>query len=325
MLLQINNIVKHSLGKQILQDISLQINRGDVIGLAGETGSGKTTLLKIIGGLEATDEGVIILQGEQMMSAVQMLIPGYRQMSYMNQHTALMNHYRVYEMLAYSDKLTSDDIEKIVHQCRIGHLLQRWTHELSGGEKQRVALAFCMTFQPQVLLLDEPFSHLDRPNKMELYQVINELNISNGITVLMASHDPQELMSCCNRLVILRQGIMMQQDEPSNIYHYPVNAYCAGLLDDFILLKKEIILMFHFKIPQEADDKDWVFLRPSDMIISKEITPLSGKVASTRFNGLHSTLHVDTEWGTCILHTTENYKPGDCISLQLKKQPDHFL
>lgn len=324
--LTVNNIVKTWQDKKIVDHVSVSIESGSFVGIAGETGSGKTTLLRLIAGLEQWDAGDIVLAGQKMKRPDQLLIPGYREMAYMSQHTALMNHYRVHEMLAYSGVLPQETINDIVKRCNIEHVMQRWTHELSGGEKQRVALAFCMSTKPQILLLDEPFSQLDRMNKLEIMHVLKDLKAAHGITILMASHDASELMTLCGQLMIMKQGAIVQFDQVHEIYHRPVNAYCAGLLDDYSLFKKEMITQFRFKESKTSAEKEFVFIRPQSLALALENEPcFEGEVIKCSYTGAQWKLMVHTPWGICHLHSVIPYASGAQVNIKLLHQPDHFM
>jgi iron(III) transport system ATP-binding protein len=326
MMLQINNISRYKINRQVLKCISLIVNKSEIIGLAGETGSGKSTLLHIIGGLESRDEGDIVFDNQLLPSPEVLLIPGYDQMAYMSQSTSLMNHYRVHEMLEYKGRLNSSAVAEIIDVCKIGHLLQRWTHELSGGEKQRVALAFCMTADPKVLLLDEPFSHLDRPQKIQLSNVLKVLNDRRGITIILASHDPEELMSLCDKIAVIKEGSILQYDTPENVYTKPTDTYCAGLLGDFSILDVSNLSLPNFIPDPKASSKSKILIRPSNLIFTDvQKADFSGNVIQSVYSGNYFQTTVHTEAGDCMIHSPHQLQPGTQIHLKLNPKPIHFL
>src|SRR5687767_2904429 len=160
-LLQLNGIGKRIGSRYVLKNISFIQHPSEKIAIAGETGSGKTTLLKIIAGFIQADEGEVMFEGEKIKGPQERLIPGHPHIAYLSQHFELRNNYRVEEVLEYANTLPPEESKRLYEICHISHLLQRKTDQVSGGEKQRIALAKLLTTSPRLLLLDEPFSNLD--------------------------------------------------------------------------------------------------------------------------------------------------------------------
>ncbi|HEY0610611.1 MAG TPA: ATP-binding cassette domain-containing protein, partial [Chitinophaga sp.] len=160
-LLNVSAISKQQDGAFILKDISFEQRRFQHIAIAGETGSGKSTLLKVIGGLAQPDSGQVTFEGGRVKGPNEVLIPGHPGVAYLSQYFELRHNYWVEEILSYANKLTDEEAQNIYEICQIDHLFRRRTDQLSGGEKQRIALARLLTTSPRLLLLDEPFSNLD--------------------------------------------------------------------------------------------------------------------------------------------------------------------
>jgi iron(III) transport system ATP-binding protein len=214
----------------VLNDIHLQVAQGERLAIAGETGSGKSTLLKIISGLIQPDTGTIFFQGVRVLGPEEKLLPGHDKIGYLSQHFELLNNYRVEEVLEMKTVLPAAEAHRIFVLCDIVHLLARKTTELSGGERQRVALAKTLVANPSLLLLDEPFSNLDAIHKRAMKQTIHRLEQELGITTIMVSHDGADLLSWASRILILQEGVIIQEGIPSEVYQNPVSAYCAALL-----------------------------------------------------------------------------------------------
>ncbi|RYY38889.1 MAG: ABC transporter ATP-binding protein [Chitinophagaceae bacterium] len=228
----------------MLEPISISIEAGEKWAIAGATGSGKSTLLKIIGGLEQPDAGAVLLEGTRVKGPAEKLIPGHERIAYLSQHFELRHHYRVVEILERVNKLEVSEAHRIYDVCRIGHLLARKEHELSGGEKQRVAAARLLVQKPALLLLDEPFSNLDRGHKALMQSVIHDIGTELGITCLLVTHEPPDALSWADHMVLLQEGRIAQQGSPQHLYRQPASEYVAGLLGAYNLLTAEQVAAF---------------------------------------------------------------------------------
>lgn len=227
--LQLSHVFKKIKGNVVLNDFSFEQQAGENIAIAGETGSGKTTALKIIGGLEQADEGLLIFNNEKINGPLDQLIPGHAGTGYLSQHFELWNNYYVHELLTYAGKISAEELQRIAAVCRIETLLSRRTDELSGGERQRVALAKILTTRPRLLLLDEPFSNLDAEHKKIIREVLKECAGAFGMSMIMATHELEDMLGWAHRLIILQDGRILQDGSPQEVYRNPVNFYIASL------------------------------------------------------------------------------------------------
>jgi len=228
-----------------VNSINLTIKKGDFIAIVGESGSGKSTLLKLIYGLLKPDSGEITFKGKPLHGPVEKLIPGHDSMKMLNQNFNLNIYARVYEniesMLSNEDlKLKKEKAQSMMNFLRIDHLANKKIVELSGGEQQRVALARAIITEPEVLLLDEPFSQLDALLKTQFRADLKRLNKELGITVILVSHDPVDGLTLANQMIILKDGVLIEAGSPHKIYSDPSHIYTGKLLGNaFVLSKKE--------------------------------------------------------------------------------------
>src|SRR6201991_2798823 len=155
--------------------ISFTQEKGRKLAIAGETGSGKSTLLKMIAGLAEVRTGEVRFGGTRVLGPLERLIPGQPGIAYLSQHFELWNNYRVEEVLSYANDLSVEEASALYEIVRIDHLLSRRTDQLSCGERQRIALSRLLVKPPRLLLLDEPFSNLDRTHKVILKEVIRDI------------------------------------------------------------------------------------------------------------------------------------------------------
>lgn len=204
--------------------------KGEKIGLMGETGSGKTTLLKIIAGLLQPSSGSVLFQEKRVKGPDEVLLPGHPQISYLSQHFELLNNYFIEEILEMHNKISDEDALHLYQLCKIDHLMKRRTNEVSGGERQRISLAKALISSPSLLLLDEPFSNLDGINKKIIHQVLNDIFKEQQFSCIMVSHQPDEILQWANRLVIVKEGKLIQMDETQAIQVNPLNNYVAQII-----------------------------------------------------------------------------------------------
>lgn len=280
-LLNVSGIIKKQKEDYLLKNINFIQEVSQRIALAGATGSGKTTLLKIIAGLIQPDAGEVLFEGARVKGPLEKLLPGHSQITYLSQNFELRNNYRVEELLQMANKLSASDAMLVYEVCRIDHLLSRWSDELSGGERQRIAFAKALVTSPKLLLLDEPFSNLDAIHRNILKSVINDIEERLSINFILVSHDPVDLLSWANEIVVLHQGKIIQKAGPDEVYNYPVNEYVAALFGKFNLLSSELRQLF----PSLKND-DRRFIRPgSFQITNNKSTSIEGIVLSSNFMG----------------------------------------
>ena len=174
-LLSVSNLFSEELlGNFSLENINFTQQKFEKIALIGETGSGKSTLLKTIAGLIQPTSGIILFDGEKVMGPDWQLVAGQKGIAYLSQHFELRNNYRMEELLMYANEFTQQEANELYRLCRIDHLMQRNSYELSGGEKQRVALARLLVTKPKLLILDEPYSNLDLIHRNSLKEIVEK-------------------------------------------------------------------------------------------------------------------------------------------------------
>jgi multiple sugar transport system ATP-binding protein len=243
-----------------IRNISFEVNRGEVIAIIGESGSGKSTLLKCIYGLLKLDSGEVLLNGTKVLGPDEQLIPGSKEMKMVTQDFSLNIYAKVYDniasMLSNTDvKAKQQKTASIMEHLHIEHLKEKKIISLSGGEQQRVAIAKAMVSDTKVLLLDEPFSQVDALLKNQLRADVKRLAAETGVTVLMVSHDPADGLFLANQILLIKDGQLIQQGEPSFVYNHPEHVYTAQLLGNAVVLNATEAR----KIGLESDKQEVVF------------------------------------------------------------------
>jgi ABC-type sulfate/molybdate transport systems ATPase subunit len=318
-LLKVSGITKRGDDEPILKDITFTQHKLQKIAIAGETGSGKTTLLKIIAGLILPDEGEVKFQNVKVMGPDERLVPGHPRIAYLSQHFELPKFLRVEQILSYANKMSASRSNELYKVCRIDHLLKRKTDQLSGGEMQRIAMARLLISSPRLLLLDEPFTHLDMVHKSILKSVIRDICEKLKITMILISHDPADTLSWADEIIVLRNGVMIQKGSPENIYTMPINDYVAGLFGDYNSIRKGSKVFSHLK-PGKLPENG--IIRPENFkIVKKSKNSLPGKVVKVNFFGSHFDIEVRAGKEVFKIRTSSGqYLPGETVYFSVEPE-----
>lgn len=317
-LLKVSEIRKQEGNDCVLQRISFSQQQLQKIAIAGASGSGKSTLLKIIAGLIQTDSGEVWFDNKRVEGPNEKLIPGQHEIAYLSQHFELRNNYRVEEMLDYANVLSAERANELYDLCRIGHLLKRRTDQLSGGEKQRIALARLLGTSPKLLLLDEPFSNLDLMHKNILKAVIHDIGERLNITCTLVSHDPGDTLPWADNIFIMKDGEIIQSGSPVEIYQRPVSEYAAALFGKYNIISQYQARAFLKLAAIETNEKS-IFIRPEHCKIVADGEPsLKGKVNAVNFFGSYYETEIMLS-ENIITVKTECYPPsiGDTVYVSL--------
>lgn len=280
MLLEIRNLsFSHSPEKTLFQNLNLRIEHGKIIALAGESGCGKSTLLNLIYGLLNWGTGDIIFDGRPVFGPKKNLVPGEPNMKFVAQNYDLMPYSTVYDNVG---KFLSN-IKLEEKRGRVMELLEvvgmqdyadAFPKNLSGGQQQRVAIARALSVTPKLLLLDEPFSNLDYSRKIELREKLFNYVRKEHLSLIISTHEIQEIMPWLDQIVILQDGRLIQKDTPEETYRDPYNAYVAKLFGEVNIFTDEEKSFYN--LPK-------TFYFPTEVSISDN--GVAAKVLESRFAG----------------------------------------
>jgi len=291
-LLKVSGVSRKEKAIFTVKDVSFTQKPFQKIAIAGETGSGKTSLLKMIAGLLQPDTGEIIFEGKKVRGPNDQLIPGQAGIAYLSQHFELRNNYWIHEILSYANELGSDKAAALYKIGRIDHLLNRRTDQLSGGEKQRIALTRLLIGSPRLLLLDEPFSNLDAVHKGIMKSVIDDITLKPVITCIMVSHDAPDTLPWADTILVMKDGEIIQQGKPEQVYRQPIDEYCAALFGDYNLVNAVDAAVLHPK--KGASNQKKLLVRPEQLIISTNGAGLAATIQSISFMGSYYTIEAFT-------------------------------
>ena len=299
-ILQVNEVSKLTdEDRHLLSSISFEVYEGDRLAIVGETGSGKSTLLKSIGGLSAISSGEVRFRDSEVEGPEEKLIAGHEDISYLSQHFELPKFITVQDFLSRKEHVQVEDPEQIYTACRINKLLIRDTRALSGGEKQRVALTKELLKAPELLLLDEPFSNLDFNHKRIIREVLEEIEKDLSVTIILVAHDPKDVLSWADRVMVLQRGKVIQCEAPDALFSRPKNEYVAGLFGAYSLINSSMLSAGGSNDLHQIEDQ--TFLRPSQVVLGdRASSEYAGKVEQVRFYGTYDELTIRSKVGRVI-------------------------
>ena len=312
MYLKLSELSKSFGDKKVLDNLTLDIEKGELLCLLGPSGCGKTTALKLIGGFFKEDCGSIQIDGEEMTS----LEPEHRPVSTVFQSYALFPHMTVLENVIYGLKFKGykkrEAIKEGEKYLDIVDLLEHKNKkigQLSGGQQQRVALIRSLIVKPKVLLLDEPLSNLDAKLRVKMREEIKALQKQFNITMIFVTHDQEEALSIADKIAVMNGGKLEQIGTPEEIYNRPVNSFVLDFIGNSNIIK-------------DGNGKS-IFVRPEHIKINKSSGNLKGKIISRIFMGSYLTYIVQTEQGIINVKETnvqnEFYEVNEEIYLEFSK------
>lgn len=294
----------------VLSDIDIDLHAGEWLGILGESGSGKSTLLKILGRFLDADAGTIRFRDSELPSVSSELMPGHEAIKLIHQEFELFPNQTVEENIAYSLRFydpgyKTERVEELLEITALGPVRAQKAKLLSGGEKQRTAIAKSLAEQPDVLLLDEPFAHLDNHNRRVLADAIEGLRKQQKMGCVFVTHESEDALAWSDRIAVLRDGKIIQVGTPQEVYNKPVNSYVAELTGDINWLND-----------QNAGKK--TFIRPEKIRRTKdpEKSKWSGQVVAIRFHGNHWEVRCANKQGDLAFYRSrKDLEIGDAVFL----------
>ena len=340
-IIDIKHVSKWFGDKQVLDDVSLYIRKGEFVTILGPSGCGKTTLLRILAGFETASEGEILLEGADITQTP----PHQRPMNTVFQRYALFPHLNVYDNIAFGLKLKKTKANIIENKVRRALKMvgmtdyeHRDVNSLSGGQQQRVAIARAIVNQPTVLLLDEPLAALDLKMRKDMQMELKEMHKTLGITFIYVTHDQEEALTLSDTIVVMSEGVIQQIGTPTDIYNEPENCFVADFIGESNILNGTMVedrlvrfMDTEFKCVDEGFGNNVpvdVVIRPEDIYIMAptESAMLHGRVSSCIFKGVHYEMTVQLPNGYELMVQDYNaFEPESEVSLIIKPSDIHVM
>jgi ABC-type Fe3+/spermidine/putrescine transport system ATPase subunit len=353
--LELRAVTKAYGAVKAVEDLSLDVRRGEILTLLGPSGCGKTTTLRMIIGLERCDAGEIVYDGRTLDSPSRHVFQQThkRQMGMVFQSYAIWPHMNVFENVAYplrvrglgGDRLTKP-VQHALEQVGLGGLAQRPATQLSGGQQQRVALARSLVFEPQILLLDEPFSNLDAQLRGQMRAELKILQRRLGVTVLLVTHDQVEALSVSDRIAVMRQGHMEQFGTPQALYREPATVsvrdfigrtmVLEGVVQEIgadgtlVRLADQVNVLCRGGTPEEvkAGDSCQIAVRPEQGLVEPAVPAggpncLDGRIEALLFIGDHYEATLALDIGQVVLahlRAVDGWHEGQRVSMTMRPE-----
>lgn len=242
--LDIEDVSKRFGSVTALQQVNLDVRRGELLTLLGPSGSGKTTLLRLIVGFETPSTGRILLGGRD----ISRLTPADRSAGMVFQQYALFPHMTVEQNIAYGLKLRrwpkkrqQERVTELLRVIQLDGYAARFPRQLSGGQQQRVALARALAYEPEIILMDEPLGALDRALRIDMERVIRRIHRDVGATVIYVTHDQQEALSLSDRIAVMRDGMIVGLGTPEELYYAPGNSFVASFFAGSNIIPVDVV------------------------------------------------------------------------------------
>ena len=340
-IIELSHISKSFGDKQVLDDVSLYVKKGEFVTILGPSGCGKTTLLRILAGFGTADEGEIKIAGEDITKVP----PHLRPVNTVFQRYALFPHLNVYDNIAFGLKLKGvkdDEIEARVTKAlkMVGMTDYEWrdVNSLSGGQQQRVAIARAIINRPQVLLLDEPLAALDLKMRKDMQMELKDMHKTLGITFVYVTHDQEEALTLSDSIVVMSEGRVQQIGTPTDIYNEPANSFVADFIGESNILNGVMVqdrLVRFMGRDFECVDSGFgenvpvdVVIRPEDVyIMAKSGSGMfDGVVQSCIFKGVHYEMTILTSDRYEIMIQDYNaFEVGQEVSMIVKPSDIHVM
>ena len=304
--LEVSNLTKYyTKSLPVIQSINFTVGKGEIISFIGDSGEGKTTFLKCITGLEKINSGRIVLNDRVLNDHDTFVKAQDRKIGFVFQNSPLFPHLNLKENVLFNlEHIDSDKVNDILELTKLTLLLDRYPHQLSGGEQQRACIARALVREPDLLLLDEPFSNLHSEIKNAIRDEIYRIIKATNTTTILVTHDVSDSLHISDKILVFKSGVIQQYDTPFHLYNEPSNYYCAKILGP--------INKYY------AENKTF-YIRPENInIVNKSIYKLT--IESSHFKGKEYQITAKYQDELWTLYSPLPYKIKDVIYVDFNEE-----
>ncbi len=309
-----------------LRGFDLDVHHGRLLTLLGPSGSGKTTALRLIAGFDRPDRGTVEIHGATVVGPGTFVPPERRRVGMVFQDYALFPHLSVARNIGYGVARSErgDRVARVLDLVGLTGKAHRLPHELSGGEQQRVALARALAPEPEVILLDEPFSNLDAALRARVRTEVAEILRRSGTTAIFVTHDQEEALSLSDDVAVVREGRVVQTGTPADLYHHPADPWVAAFLGDADFLTGQAsagrVTTSAGDFASDLDGPVTVMIRPESVLVRPAA---DGRAVVTRreFFGHDQLVTIGLTDGTVLrarLGPAPLLQPGDHVDVSVE-------
>ncbi len=323
-LLKINHLHKSFEGVKAVNDISITLEKGKVLAILGESGSGKTTLLHLIAALYEPDSGSLTLDNERITPPSEKLIAGHPDIKLVRQDYGLFPNMSIraniaYELRYYEENYRNERVDKLLEISGLSHVQNHVPRQVSGGEQQRATIVKAIAEEPKLLLLDEPFSHLDAVNKRRLKSEVSNLIKAEEVSCIFVTHDVADAYGMADELLIMQNGNALQLGSPEEIYRKPINQYVAEITGETSLSSELGVLSSELKKLKlkTLNSELRTFLRPEQIRVSEK-SDIIATVLSVKFLGAYYEVALQVDNSTLKMYSFDRLNVGEKIGIEIK-------
>ena len=341
---KISNLKKSFGDLEVLKDINLEVEEGEVICIIGPSGSGKSTMLRCINALEEATSGTIVVDGNEITGNHANINLYRRNIGMVFQQFNLFPNMSVLKNITFApvalkimDKAKAEEVAQgLLKRVDMVAKADAYPGQLSGGQQQRVAIARALVNEPKVLLLDEPLGALDAKIRKQMQVELKKIQQEVGITFIYVTHDQEEALSMSDTVVVMNNGEIQQIGSPTDIYNEPENRFVAGFIGESNIIEGTMIrdyLVAFDGFEFECVDKGFedneeieVVLRPEDLdIVDPGQAKIRGIVRNITFKGVHYEILIETKLRTYMVHTTDYAEVGREVGLKFGPEDIHVM
>ena len=339
-IIEVSHVSKYFGEKTALDDVTLNVKKGEFVTILGPSGCGKTTLLRLIAGFQTASEGEIRISGKEITQTP----PHKRPVNTVFQKYALFPHLNVYDNIAFGLKLKKMPKDTVLKKVKAALKMVGMTdyeyrdvNSLSGGQQQRVAIARAIVNEPEVLLLDEPLAALDLKMRKDMQMELKEMHKTLGITFVYVTHDQEEALTLSDTIVVMSEGRIQQIGTPTDIYNEPINSFVADFIGESNILNgvmvKDKLVHFcdrDFECVDEGFGENTpvdVVIRPEDLYIfpMSDMAQLRGTVQSCIFKGVHYEMVVLCHGYEFVVQDYHAFEAGTEVGMLVKPFDIHIM
>ena len=304
--LKVNNLVKfYKKEDPLISSLNFSVEKGEIVSFLGESGVGKSTFLKCISGLEPINSGSIVLNEKVLNDKDIFVPPQKRNIGFVFQDYPLFPHLNLKENIVFNlEKGFLKKLDYMLDLTNLNNLTKRYPHELSGGEQQRACIARALIREPDLLLLDEPFSNLDAGIKHSIIDEIYQIIKATKTTTILVTHDIKDSLNIADKILVFKAGKLQQYDNPVEMYCKPANCYCARILGG---------------INKYVKDGQSYYIR-AEKIKLEENSELALTVKKSLFQGKEYNITADYEGETWNIFSPRPFKKEEVIYVSFEEE-----